>query len=235
MLPKPKENCYRNKKMDEKQKQHLAQVEKLIPQFVQSAMMIENIPTTIADIQTVMSNAILPNKTMSENVIIRDQILAWREAFRLLKNEDFEISEKIFRYIHKIATREQDYNAGSFRKIDVYISGTSYVPPPPYLIRKNFEDMLLEIGAVKDIDQQSTLLFGEIARNQFFTDGNKRLANLIASCNQINHGRMPFIIDLKEQQSFYQHLTNYYENREHKPLHDFLMQNRVKKHSDIEK
>lgn len=213
--------------MNEKQYHHIAQIEKLLPDLVRSAMMIENIPTTIIEIQTIMSNATVVEKTLTENAIIYNQASAWREAIRLLNNDEFQLSKAILQHLHKIATHQQDYNAGHFRKINVNITNTIHQPPQPYLLEKTWEQFLSQSEKIADIEEKSTFIFGEIARNQFFTDGNKRLANLMASCHQIQYGKMPFLIPITDQKNFYHNLRTYYEDKDHQQLHKYLIQHKM--------
>ena len=68
------------------------------------------------------------------------------EAIDYIKDiakKDIEISERTIKEIHALILHGIDReNAGRYRTVPVMISGSTHMPPQPYLIQKQMEDFM---------------------------------------------------------------------------------------------
>ena len=73
------------------------------------------------------------------------------EAISYIKDiakQDIEISERTIKEIHALILHGIDRgNAGRYRTVPVMISGSTHMPPQPYLIEKQMEDFILRFQA----------------------------------------------------------------------------------------
>lgn len=71
------------------------------------------------------------------------------------------------------------------------------------------------------------LLFGAVTRGQWFSDGNKRTALMVANHQLIHDGIGVFSIPPEDKAQFVSMLLRYYETGDYSRLSDWLSQNAV--------
>lgn len=93
------------------------------------------------------------------------------------------ITEKNIKELHRIFYyRIDESNAGEYRKVPVFISGTDFIPPQPEEVRtlmKKLSDRIPTIRNKYHPIEYSALLHGELATIHPFVDGNGRTARLL--------------------------------------------------------
>lgn len=77
-------------------------------------------------------------------------------------------------------------NASMIREVDVRISGTSWKPELPTV--QGIEEKLQRIRSIENSTQRSLELMLAIMKGQYFEDGNKRTAQLVANHEMIRSG-----------------------------------------------
>lgn len=125
------------------------------------------------------------------------------EAISYIKDiakQDIEISERTIKEIHALILHGIDReNAGRYRNVPVMISGSTHIPPQPYLIEKQMEDFILRFRQMKTENVHSVLiaayLHDELVRIHPFIDGNGRTSRLLMNLYLLRHGYV--IITLK--------------------------------------
>ena len=138
---------------------------------------IEGLGTTFPNTEKILEN--LPVETRTEEVLfIINMKRAW---YFLFDNIEYPNNLSFLREINKICMENLIYDAGSLRTVPVAIGGTSWTPEQPQegiILRK-----LDEIDKMPDKLEAALEMFCFVARSQMFTDGNKRVAQLM--CNKI--------------------------------------------------
>lgn len=89
-------------------------------------------------------------------------------------------------------------------------------------LRKCFEEVL---QLAKEIDhpiKQGFYLFGHIAREQWFNDGNKRTAQLVANHVFVQNNAAMLAVPVEERENFWHKLVKFYETGQQDDLNDFL-------------
>ena len=138
---------------------------------------IEGLGTTFPNTEKILEN--LPVQTTKDEVLF---IVNMKRAWNfLLDNLDYPNNIMFLRELNKICMEGLLYNAGEIRKGIVTIGGSSYIPEIP---NEGIVISELELlNSYTDKLDQALDTFCYLARAQIFTDGNKRLAQLM--CNKI--------------------------------------------------
>lgn len=125
------------------------------------------------------------------------------EAISYIKDiakQDIEINERTIKEIHALILHGIDReNAGRYRTVPVMISGSTHMPPQPYLIEKQMEDFILRFKQMEAEKVHPVLiaayLHDELVRIHPFIDGNGRTSRLLMNLYLLRHGYV--IITLK--------------------------------------
>lgn len=104
--------------------------------------------------------------------------------------EDF--SERILKELHYLILKGIDReNAGAYRKVPVYIGGSNFVPPQPFLISKLMEDVFYYYQVNKDKIHPVLMaadLHEKIVTIHPFIDGNGRTCRLVMNLILLANG-----------------------------------------------
>ena len=154
---------------------------------------IEGNTLTLQETELVVNKGVtISGKSMREHL----EAINHAEAIDYIKDfakKDIEISEHTIKEIHALVlhgiNRE---NAGRYRTVPVMISGSSYMPPQPYLIEKQMEDFMIkfremETGKVHPI-LTAAYLHDELVRIHPFIDGNGRTSRLLMNLYLLRNG-----------------------------------------------
>lgn len=125
------------------------------------------------------------------------------EAISYIKDiakQDIEISERTIKEIHALILHGIDReNARRYRTVPVMISGSTHMPPQPYLIEQQMEDFILRFKQMEAEKVHPVLiaayLHDELVRIHPFIDGNGRTSRLLMNLYLLRHGYV--IITLK--------------------------------------
>ena len=141
----------------------------------------------------------ISGKSMREHL----EAINHAEAISYIKDiakQDIEISERTIKEIHALILHGIDReNAGRYRTVPVMISGSTHMPPQPYLIEKQIEDFILRFKQMEAEKVHPVLiaayLHDELVRIHPFIDGNGRTSGLLMNLYLLRHGYV--IITLK--------------------------------------
>ena len=139
----------------------------------------------------------------------------------LLDNISEELNLAFVRKVHMILGRYTIINAGTFRRDEVRIGGTDWIPELPD--EKKAESELGNILESKTASISKALdLTVYLMRAQLFYDGNKRIAMLIGNKLMIENGQGIISVAQKDIKDFYKLLASYYETGDQSDLKQFL-------------
>ena len=155
---------------------------------------------------TLQETALVVNEGVSiSGKSMREHLEATKhtEAINYIKDiakQDIEISERTIKEIHALILHGIDReNAGRYRTVPVMISGSTHMPPQPYLIEKQMEDFMLRFQQMENEKVHPVLvaayLHDELVRIHPFIDGNGRTSRLLMNLYLLRNGYI--IITLK--------------------------------------
>lgn len=161
---------------------------------------IEGNTLTLQETALVVNEGVtISGKSMREHL----EAINHTEAISYIKDiakQDIEISERTIKEIHALILHGIDReNAGRYRTVPVMISGSTHMPPQPYLIEKQMEDFILRFKQMEAEKVHPVLiaayLHNELVRIHPFIDGNGRTSRLLMNLYLLRHGYV--IITLK--------------------------------------
>ena len=161
---------------------------------------IEGNTLTLQETALVVNEGVtISGKSMREHL----EAINHAEAISYIKDiakQDIEISERTIKEIHALILHGIDReNAGRYLTVPVMISGSTHMPPQPYLIEKQMEDFILRFKQMEAEKVHPVLiaayLHDELVRIHPFIDGNGRTSRLLMNLYLLRHGYV--IITLK--------------------------------------
>lgn len=161
---------------------------------------IEGNTLTLQETALIVNEGVtISGKSMREHL----EAINHTEAISYIKDiakQDIEISERTIKEIHVLILHGIDReNAGRYRTVPVMISGSTHMPPQPYLIEKQMEDFILRFKQMEAEKVHPVLiaayLHDELVRIHPFIDGNGRTSRLLMNLFLLRHGYV--IITLK--------------------------------------
>ena len=161
---------------------------------------IEGNTLTLQETALIVNEGVtISGKSMREHL----EAINHAEAISYIKDiakQDIEISERTIKEIHALILHGIDReNAGRYRTVPVMISGSTHMPPQPYLIEKQVEDFILRLKQMEMEKVHPVLiaayLHDELVRIHPFIDGNGRTSRLLMNLYLLRHGYV--IITLK--------------------------------------
>ena len=161
---------------------------------------IEGNTLTLQETALVVNEGVtISGKSMREHL----EAINHAEAINYIKDiakRDIEINERTIKEIHSLILHGIDReNAGRYRTVPVMISGSTYMPPQPYLIEKQMEDFMIRFKQMEEEKVHPVLvaayLHDELVRIHPFIDGNGRTSRLLMNLYLLRNGYV--IITLK--------------------------------------
>lgn len=154
---------------------------------------IEGNTLTLQETELVVNEGVtIAGKSMREHL----EAINHAEAIDYIKDfakNSIEISERTIKEIHALVlhgiNRE---NAGRYRSVPVMISGSTHVPPQPYLLEKQMEDFIIKFREMEAEKVHPVLiaafLHDELVRIHPFIDGNGRTSRLLMNLYLLRNG-----------------------------------------------
>lgn len=202
--------------------------EKLRAQFVFDMAQMEGNTATYPQVETIVCGTSVAGLSVSETRQIDNINRGWQALIEDLQLKRFQINKLVaIEYNKLVSESENRLGFGGFRNAPVAIGGTNYTPPTPLDLNSCWDELVAKCQELEDNPlEQSLLLYAEMARNQFFGDGNKRTALLMMNGNLIQNGLCPITITKSREVEYRTALIGYYESpKQHRTqFFDFLKQ-----------
>ena len=175
---------------------------------VYCGMKMENRAVTFPQTQTILNGVNVPNVQLDDIQAILNMRDAWKFLLSTINEEvTFEYWCKLNEYI----ARNEALEWGKLRTGSVGISGTDYESPIPTKEKtiEELENILFASNASATDKALEAFTWG--ARGQFFWDGNKRTARLMASGILLNAGIGVFNIRATDILEFNTRMLKFYD------------------------
>lgn len=151
---------------------------------------------------------------------IKDHLeaIGHRDAFEYvmtLADARTPLTERVIKDIHSLVLMNDALHKGIYRNIPVTITGAMNIPPQPYLVPIQLEQLLTDYDGIK----QNKHIIEAIAEFHLrfegihpFIDGNGRTGRLILNLELIKEGLLPVNIKYTDRRKYYDCFDAYYSN-----------------------
>jgi fido (protein-threonine AMPylation protein) len=175
---------------------------------------IEGNTLTLQETHLVINEGLtIGGKSMREHL----EVVNHSEAIEFISEivqDKIEFTERILKQIHYLILKGIDReNAGLYRSIGVRISGSSHIPPEPFLLNRMIEEVFEYYQKNKNLLHPIILaaeMHEQIVRIHPFIDGNGRTTRLIMNLILLQNGYPIANIkgDLNSRLAYYKALEN---------------------------
>lgn len=193
-----------------------------LAEFVYDAVNLEGINFTLPEIQTLLAGVTVGGHKVTDQQIALNQADTWRTLFKLIENNQFEITVEQVCALHQVAAKDEALEWGKFRSGGETIAGTDYMPPRADLLPKFFAGMVDDASRISDIYDKAIHFFLTMARCQFFYDVNKRMGRFVMNGLLLQHGYPAINLPAKRQLKFNQLMLAFYDTGNQKQMNTFL-------------
>lgn len=226
--------------LNQKQNKALFAAKKIIAQIVADVVNLEDINYTVPEVQTLLDGITVGGHKIHDELITLNQIKAWKFLFESIEGNTFEISKKYLLNLHVLVANEEALTWGKFRTGQVTIAGTEYLPSKADTLELLWQQLAANIneqlkqnlkpknGTLQALKSGSIYtaaihLFGQMARNQFFFDGNKRTGRMMMTGILLSLGLPMINVPAKRKLEFNQTMIEYYDSENFAILFDFMI------------
>lgn len=148
-----------------------------------------------------------------------------------IANDPESITEHNLLQIHSLILQGIDNaNAGKYRNVQVLISGAKHVPPQPYLVAKQMEDLFFWYNENKNVlhpVELSAEMHERLVTIHPFIDGNGRTSRLLMNLILLQNG-FPIAIlkgDAENRLKYYSALESAQTENDKKPFLNLITEN----------
>lgn len=200
-------------------------IKKHIKENVYRTVKIEFLNISQQEVDLILDNK--SDNTLDIGKDIIDSVCNIYNAYDYIyQNLDEGISVEKILELHKIITEHQVIESGVIRNGCVSIKGVEYLPPNPKdvdleQIFYNQVEILINKSEHHPIEAAIDY-FLEACHNQFFWDGNKRTAFMVANYVLLQSGNGLLGIDERSKEMYLNLMKNYYETGRKKKIATFL-------------
>ena len=196
--------------------------EKLLLEWTYNSNAIEGNTLTINETKVVLEGITVGGKTLREHL----EVINHREAIAYVEEIDHKeetLSEWQIKNLHRLVLKGiDDAYAGVSRDQQVFISGASHVPPTPYLIKEQMEQMMewyqTEAISLHPVER-GAMLHAIFVGIHPFIDGNGRIARLLLNLELMKEGFPPVIIKVANRLEYYDALDKAHTTKDY---NDFI-------------
>lgn len=184
---------------------------------------LEGNPYTLPEVQTTLSGITVGGHKISDQTQVLNIAAGWSEIIRQVATNKFILSKENFIHINTLIAKDEALSVGAFRDGQVDISGSDYRPPRAGEEReKAFQSLLQHYQQTTDITLQAFCVFLDVARSQFFYDGNKRTGQLMMNGILLSAGYAPTVIFADAQLKYNQKMLPFYQSGDKEEMVVFL-------------
>jgi Fic family protein len=194
--------------------------------FTYASNALEGNSLTISETKIILEDGLTVNgKPLVEHLEAIGHSEAYSFMLKIARMKTFKLSEDIILNLHKLFYyRIDEKNAGVFRDSEVYITGSSFIPPSPKDLPNLIKKFIINFNKISKENIHPVILSAfahiELVNIHPFIDGNGRTARLLLNLILINNGYQLLIIppvlrhqyiDCLEKVHIYKNKNYFYE------------------------
>lgn len=149
---------------------------------------------------------------------------AYDEMFYLVRDNGFQVDKETICLVNRIVARNENHdNIGNFRKSGIAITGTTHKGTSVKDFGIKYIEIIDRFNENK-LEDKAIDLFLDIAKTQFFGDGNKRTGQLMMNGILIGEGYCPVVLNFRENKERRDKLIHFYETDDREPLKKIILE-----------
>ena len=191
------------------QEQNVFLAKRNIVDTIWKSALLEGIPITFPETQTIYDGGNIAHLGIDQLQIINNLKHAWKFCIMTINDN---INLNYISSIHSLIGTNLVESPGMMRIYDVNMGGTKWKPELPS--KERMEQLLKEYSNNEIITDGAITLMCKLMKLQYFNDGNKRTAMLIANHEMIKNGKGIISIAKEFKEEFGEKLIAYYENED---------------------
>ncbi len=158
-----------------------------------SSNAIEGNTLTISETKVLLEDGLTAGgKPLKDSLEAIGHAKAYDFMLQMVREKPFEITEHIILELHRLFYEGIDKeNAGKYRDISVYITGTDYLPPEPEqvpLLMKEYVNKVNQLSATMHPIELAALAHKWFVDIHPYVDGNGRTARLLMNLLLMHYG-----------------------------------------------
>lgn len=168
----------------------LFRLTKQLPEMVWNAAALEGNTFTLPEVRTLLDGVTVGGKKLAEQQQVLDLSDAFNELHRLVREGAFLADAPTSHRLHELVARHEALESGQFRGQGaassegggVRLMNGGFVPfDPEDELSESYEDLIDSLQSLANPVERALAYFCSATRSQYYFDGNKRTARLVAS------------------------------------------------------
>lgn len=208
--------------IDRRKEKALFIAKKNLAGLVYDFQTLEGMPFTLPEVQTYLQGITVGGHKQEDQFKLNQQSLAWKHLISLVEHDDFTFSKDVACELQGIVAKEEALDPGMFRLGQVWIKGTSYLPPTHETLDEKFNLLCKQVLNTIDVFARGVIVSLDMARNQYFYDGNKRTGLLMMNGIFLSNGLMPFSVPAKSVLEYNTKMLKFYASGNEKEMQRFF-------------
>ncbi len=182
--------------------------EELVVIWTYHSTAIEGSALSLKETATILAEGIVVgNKPITDYLAAKGHRDAVNLVFKWVDEGKKNLTEKDLLEIHRATMKNViDSNVGAYRPVQVYLPGSSYIPPPPNQVQPLVSKLLREINLnpkKHDPIKLAATTHVDFESIHPFVDGNGRVGRLIANWILMKNGYTPIVISKAERLRYF--------------------------------
>lgn len=179
--------------------------ENLLLEWTYNSNAIEGNALTLMETKVVLEGITVGGKTLREHLEVinhRDAILYVED---IVKDKE-PLTEWQIENIHRLVLKGiNDNYAGNYRDQQVIISGAKHIPPEPFLIKEQMENLIKWYDDSQNLHpiERAAMLHIIFVGIHPFVDGNGRTSRLLLNLELMKNGYPPIVIRTENRVDYY--------------------------------
>ena len=194
-------------KFNMSQEQNIFLAKRNIVDSIWKSANLEGIPVTFPETQAIYDGGNVARLRVDEIITINNLKHAWIYIISTIKDE---INSNYISSIHSLVGSNLVEEPGKMRIYEVNMAGTNWKPELP--TKEKLEELMNNYKNEKCKTEAIITLMCRLMKLQFFNDGNKRTAMLLANHELIKNGLGILYISEENKIEFGEKLIKYYED-----------------------
>ncbi len=209
---------------------------RMLPEFVWDEGGLEGNPFTYTEVQTLMEGVTIGGRRIADQTQILNIARSARRLVDLVKTGQFALNRTIFTELHGLAAHEDALEWGVFRgegEEVLYLPEVSlgergrYKPLPTVAGAQALQDLFARGIATLDAQvphpfEQALAFFLFAILQQFFFDGNRRVAHLMMNGILMSHGIDAISVPPHHAEAFNEEIVRFFVNKDGTAVMDLL-------------